>query len=335
MKLSEYFQQQKSQVLTSQMKGQIFSRIQKEKIIWTEISTKFPSKIFFFASKRIMYASLTAFIFVVVFGGLLLDRSKIVDFWIFSVKQNDTPNGVLADYVAEIVEFSWDYSLVRDGLVVKSENLKMIQDGDVVTLPEWTDLIFNLEDWTQAKIVWPAEFSISKTEKWYQVSLFDGKFFRIYCPECSSDVEIVTPDLSIYQEKDQTLDIHIAKEENGELLVKNDGDKGEEKFKNFEEKVGGLEMGFGDREELEDEYFAIEKELKEKEEIIFPSGLTSIFGKVNLFSILVIIPFSISRESSLLLVAYILIFSFFSASCSIKYECLFISKKFLLFLICL
>lgn len=236
MKLSEYFQQQKSQVLTSQMKGQIFSRIQKEKIIWTEISTKFPSKIFFFASKRIMYASLTAFIFVVVFGGLLLDRSKIVDFWIFSVKQNDTPNGVLADYVAEIVEFSWDYSLVRDGLVVKSENLKMIQDGDVVTLPEWTDLIFNLEDWTQAKIVWPAEFSISKTEKWYQVSLFDGKFFRIYCPECSSDVEIVTPDLSIYQEKDQTLDIHIAKEENGELLVKNDGDKVTVKSKNSEKK---------------------------------------------------------------------------------------------------
>ena len=51
------------------------------------------------------------------------------------------------------------------------------------------------------------------------------------------------------------------------LFLKNDGDKGEEKFKNFEEKVGGLEMGFGDREELEDEYFAIEKELKEKEEI--------------------------------------------------------------------
>jgi len=38
-------------------------------------------------------------------------------------------------------------------------------------------------------------------------------------------VEIITPDFSISQEKDQTLDIHIAKEENGEMLVKNDGDK--------------------------------------------------------------------------------------------------------------
>jgi hypothetical protein len=38
-------------------------------------------------------------------------------------------------------------------------------------------------------------------------------------------MEIVTPDFSITQEKDQTLDLHIAKEENGEMLVKNDGDK--------------------------------------------------------------------------------------------------------------
>jgi hypothetical protein len=68
MKLSEYFQQQKSQALTSQMKGQIFSRIQKEKRILTEISTKFPSKIFFFASKRIMYTSLAAILVFVVFG---------------------------------------------------------------------------------------------------------------------------------------------------------------------------------------------------------------------------------------------------------------------------
>jgi hypothetical protein len=38
-------------------------------------------------------------------------------------------------------------------------------------------------------------------------------------------VEIITPDFSISQEKDQTLDLHIAKEENGEMLVKNDGDE--------------------------------------------------------------------------------------------------------------
>jgi len=31
MKLSEYFQQQKSQAMTSHMKSQLFSRIQKEK----------------------------------------------------------------------------------------------------------------------------------------------------------------------------------------------------------------------------------------------------------------------------------------------------------------
>lgn len=225
MKLSEYFKQQHSQEMPAHIKSELFSRIQKEKN-WMQISTKIPSKIFFFLSRRIMYTSLAAVLVFVVFGGILLDRSEVVDFWIFSVKQNVTPNGVFADYVAEIVEFNGEYSLVRDDKVVlNSDKLKTIQDWDIVSLPEWTDLIFNLQDWTKAKIIWPAEFSITKKENWYQISLFDGKFFRIYCPECSSDVEIITPDFSISQEKDQTLDLHIAKEENGEMLVKNDGDE--------------------------------------------------------------------------------------------------------------
>ena len=236
MKLSEYFNQQHSYEMPAQTKSELFSRIQKEKN-WIEISTKIPSKVFFFASKRIMYMSLATILIFVVFGWLLLDKTQVVDFWIFSVKQNNTPNGVFADYVAEIIQFDWEYSLVRDGNTINSDKIKTIQDGDTVSLPEWTDLIFTLQDWTQAKIVWPAEFSISKTEKWYQISIFDGKFFRIYCPECSSDVEIITPDFSISQEKDQTLDLHIAKEENGEMLVKNDGDKITVKTKTSEKKT--------------------------------------------------------------------------------------------------
>ena len=234
MKLSEYFKQRHSYEMPAQTKSELFSRIQKEKN-WIEITTKIPSKIFFFASKRIMYTSLAAVLVFVVFGWLLLDKTEVVDFWIFSVKHNNTPNWVFADYVAEIVEFNGEYSLARDGKILKtSDKLNIIQDWDVVSFPEWTDLIFNLQDWTQAKIIWPAEFSITKTEKGYQISLFDGKFFRIYCPECTSDVEIITPDFSISQEKDQTLDIHIAKEENGEMLVKNDWDKITVKTKNSE-----------------------------------------------------------------------------------------------------
>ena len=232
MKLSEYFRQQHSHEMPAHTKSELFSRIQKEKN-WIEISTKIPSKIFFFASKRIMYTSLAAVLVFVVFGWVLLDKTQVVDFGIFSVKQTNTPNTVFADYVAEIVEFNGEYSLARDWkTILNSDKLKKIQDWDIVSFPEWTDLIFNLQDWTQAKIIWPAEFSISKTEKWYQISLFDWKFFRIYCPECSSDMEIVTPDFSISQWKDQTLDLHIAKEENGEMLVKNDGDKVTVKTKN-------------------------------------------------------------------------------------------------------
>ena len=52
-----------------------------------------------------MYTSLAAILVFVVFGWLLLDKTQVVDFGIFSVKQNNNPNGVFADYVAEIVGF--------------------------------------------------------------------------------------------------------------------------------------------------------------------------------------------------------------------------------------
>jgi len=225
MKLSEYFIQQHSKKMPAHIKSDLFYRIQKEKN-WIEVLTKMPSKILSFVSKRIMYTSLAAILVFVVFGWLLLDKSKVVDFGIFSVKENNTSNVVFADYVAEIVEFDGEYSLFREGKkVLNSDEIRIIQDWDIVSLSIWTDLIFNLQDWTKGKIVWPAEFSIIKTEKWYQISLFDGKFFRIYCPECTSDMEIVTPDFSISQEKSQNLDLHIAKEENGEMLVKNEWDK--------------------------------------------------------------------------------------------------------------
>jgi hypothetical protein len=45
------------------------------------------------------------------------------------VKQNNTPNGVFADYVAEIVQFDGEYSLARDGkTVLNSDKIKTIQD---------------------------------------------------------------------------------------------------------------------------------------------------------------------------------------------------------------
>lgn len=220
MRLSDYFQQQKSQTMSSKMKSHIFSNIQKNK--WIEFSTKLPSKFLFFASKKILYSSLATFLCVVVFWWMLLDRTNIVDFWTFLVQKNTNPNGVLADYVAEIIEFNGEYSLIRNWENI--ENTQVIWNGDNVKLKDGTDLVFSLNDGTQAKIVWPAEFSITRYQKWYQLSLVDWKFFRMYCPECESEIDIITPDVSIHQEKGQSLDVHIAKDSTERMLVKNDGD---------------------------------------------------------------------------------------------------------------
>jgi len=44
---------------------------------------------------------------------LLLDKNEVIDLGIFSVHKHITPGGVLADYVAEVVEFDGDCTLQR------------------------------------------------------------------------------------------------------------------------------------------------------------------------------------------------------------------------------
>ncbi len=225
MKLSEYFLQQHAQQLSSQMKSDIFFRIQKEKLIWSTLPSTLNPKKFFIASKHLVYSSLATLIALFVFGWILLDKKDIIDLWFLSIKTTN-PNEVHAGYVAEIIEFNWDYSITRWNKILWLDVLttNLINDGDVVKMDEWTELIFTLMDWTQAKIDGPAEFSIIKSPTWYQISLIDGKFFKIYCPECVSDIEIITSEASIHQNKDQSLDLQIAND-NGNMLVKNNWDE--------------------------------------------------------------------------------------------------------------
>jgi hypothetical protein len=67
----------------------------------------------------------------------LLERNDVVDFGIFSVQKHITPGGVLADYVAEVVEFNGDCTLQRSGVTIPNfQDLKLIEDGDIITLSE-------------------------------------------------------------------------------------------------------------------------------------------------------------------------------------------------------
>ena len=77
---------------------------------------------------------------------IISSNSCVHSFWMITIRQDTssrflnffyTPNGVFADYVAEIVEFNGEYSLIRDGkAVLNSDKLKTIQDGDIVSFPE-------------------------------------------------------------------------------------------------------------------------------------------------------------------------------------------------------
>lgn len=234
MKLSDYFHQQHEQKLSSQTKNLIFSRIQKEKLLSFDKPSTISSKRFIFAAKKIHYISLASLIVLFVFWWVFFDKIIEKDFWFMQISQWNVSNWVIADYVAEIIDFNWEYSIIHWGetvsyknidswLSVASENKISIENGEIVKMKEWTEMIFTLVDWTQARIDWPAEFSINYENGKYQILINDWKFFRIFCPECESDFEIITSETLIQQEKDQKLDIQIANDW-WDIIVKNDGD---------------------------------------------------------------------------------------------------------------
>ena len=89
MKLSDYFNQQKSQELSPKIKSELFSRIQKEKLIQPEIPSTLTTKRFFFASKKIVYSSLATVLIIAVFGGVLLEKNNVIDLGFLSIESNN------------------------------------------------------------------------------------------------------------------------------------------------------------------------------------------------------------------------------------------------------
>ncbi|MDR0369177.1 MAG: hypothetical protein LBH96_01180 [Candidatus Peribacteria bacterium] len=84
-------------------------------------------------------------------------------------------------------------------------------------------MLFTLDDEAKAKIVGPAVFSITKSQNnGYKITLLEGNFFKIYNEKPETNVEIITDEVTLFQDKTQILDLQIAKE-GSELIIKNNG----------------------------------------------------------------------------------------------------------------
>lgn len=122
----------------------------------------------------------TSFIIVLLFG--------FYGVYFFQQTQSLNGDGVLltpagsksivqADYIAKVVDFAGTFYIEKDGQTIQTSN---INDWDIVVLQNNAQLIFNIDAGTQAKITWPAKFTIQKkSDNNFRVNLMYGDYVEM------------------------------------------------------------------------------------------------------------------------------------------------------------
>lgn len=213
MKLKDYFIAQKEHKINENDKFFLYEKIisQKNKRNLRHIKISDFVNIKSFAYWFVMIILLVWIYWIYFFNG---------DFsyeW-FMVKNNS--NIVTADYIANVVEFNWDFYIKHDGKYYKTNK---ISNWDNVILKKWSEIVFDIDSSTKAKIVWPARFSLQKDENNYKLMISEWDFIQMESIEKSDNsMEIVLNDITISSDKNINL---LVTKQNNEYKINNQWDK--------------------------------------------------------------------------------------------------------------
>jgi hypothetical protein len=195
MKLKEYFHHQKHTILTDNEKFLLYQRV----VVQRDIKKSFLQRYIF--AKRIAYTSFVLIFIFAVYGVHFfrddiryMTNSLIVQRWWDLVQ---------AWYIANIVQFEWSFLIEHNGKAIKTS---VIHDGDIVTLRQWTQIVFHIDEQTKAQIIGPAQFILKTQENKddaYTIELLQGDFVEIQSlqEQTTQEISLISDDVTIRQEK--------------------------------------------------------------------------------------------------------------------------------------
>lgn len=199
MKLKDYFQNKQEFQLSENDKLALYEKIisqQKRKSLSRMVKVK--------------YFAYWLILVVLLFGiyWVYFDADWDIN-WL--AVQNPV-NQVNADYIAKVVNFNGTYYVQHDWKLTRTSN---ISNWDNVILKKWSEIVFDIDSWTKAKLTWPARFSLEQNENGYQLLIAEWDFIQMESlePE-STPVEIsVWNDFTVSSAKNTNLLITKADNE--------------------------------------------------------------------------------------------------------------------------
>lgn len=191
MKLKDYFQNKQEFQLSENDKLALY-----EKILSQQKKKSFSRMV------KVKYFAYWLILIVLLFGiyWVYFDMDWDIN-WLAIQNPTNTAN---ADYIAKVIDFNGTFYVQHEWKLTKTSN---ISNWDNVILKKWSEIVFDIDSWTKAKLTWPARFSLAQDENWYQLLIAEWDFIQMESiePE-SAPVEIsVWDDFTVSSEKNTNL----------------------------------------------------------------------------------------------------------------------------------
>lgn len=212
MNLKDYFKYSKDFKLSENDKLDLYEKIisKKDK---RSIYHSFFSK---FSMRYLAYWFITAILLIWIYWVYFIDW----DDWNWFII-NSNMNQASASYIAKVVDFNWEFYIKHDWKLFKTSN---ISDGDNIILKKDSEIVFNIDSGTKAKIIWPAALTINQINSGYQIEMSDWEYIQMESlnDTWSTNLEIVMwNEFSISSEKNINL---VITKTNNEYKISNQGD---------------------------------------------------------------------------------------------------------------
>ncbi|MFZ2151061.1 MAG: hypothetical protein WAZ12_02090 [Candidatus Absconditicoccaceae bacterium] len=217
MKLKEYFNQRREITVSAGDKLGIYQNIISKR----NSKSFYPQRKFFFV-KSFAYSLVMLFLVLGLYGTYIFNGKFIINKDGFFIQRSNGIKSVQADYIAKIIEFNGNFYIGHNGEYYQGS---YISNGDIVTLQNGAEIIFHIDQLTQAKVVGPAKFLITKNDDNYKLNLVYGDFIELKSIETDKpqNIEFSTQNLTIKQ-SDKTKAINFQLIKQGEqTLLKNNG----------------------------------------------------------------------------------------------------------------
>lgn len=198
MRLEDYFNDKKQSTVSETQKFAMYEKIITQRAK-SRYSKRFSQKRSLLHTKSFIYGLTLTVLFVALYGTFFMQNNTWKSENGISIQ---TPNikSVQADYIANIVNFDGDFFIEHKGIRIQTSN---ISNGDTVILDGETELVFQMDKTTQARIIWPAKFILEKDKDRYTLNIIHWDFVEIQSlqKENTQEIEVLADDFIVYQDK--------------------------------------------------------------------------------------------------------------------------------------